>query len=196
MEEQGTATQETVVKTEETKTEAQDPRRFTQADLDSTNASTRRETEKKARETKEAEIADSLGVSIDEAKTLIAERRQQEEASKTELDKVRDKAEKLDGDLKTVKASATSEKERADRYETALTGYLETEREGIPEHLTALLDRMDVVEQLTYISENRAALKPEDEKPEVKRAPDATRRSTVEEKLSPRELVSSAFVKR
>lgn len=49
-------------------------------------------------------------------------------------------------------------KAKAERYEASLTKLLTKEREGLPKHITALLDKMDAADQLDYITENRAVL--------------------------------------
>lgn len=63
-------------------------------------------------------------------------------------------AEKVQRQLEKVQPKA----EKAERYEQALQKHLEAQREGIPEHIGALLDRMDPVDQLEWISENREAI--------------------------------------
>jgi hypothetical protein len=47
---------------------------------------------------------------------------------------------------------------KADRYEKALKAHLDTQIEGLPEHVVALLKKLDVAEQLEYITKNREAL--------------------------------------
>ncbi len=63
-------------------------------------------------------------------------------------------AERFEAELEKVRPRA----EKAERYEEALKGYLDKEREGLPAHITALLDRMDPVDQLAWIGENREAI--------------------------------------
>jgi hypothetical protein len=50
--------------------------------------------------------------------------------------------------------------ERVKGLEAVLKGYLDKEREGLPKHVLALLDKLDVVDQLEWISQNRAVLAP------------------------------------
>lgn len=50
--------------------------------------------------------------------------------------------------------------QQAERYGKALQAQLEAARTGLPDHLTALLDRMDVAEQLEYLAAHRAKLVP------------------------------------
>lgn len=63
--------------------------------------------------------------------------------------------------------------ERAERYEAALRTHLDREREGLPDHITTLLDRMDVAEQLEYIAANRDSLRPQAPRPGVPDTPAA-----------------------
>lgn len=49
-------------------------------------------------------------------------------------------------------------KTKAERAEAALTKLLEAERKGLPKHVTTLLDKLDIVDQLDWIAENRAEL--------------------------------------
>jgi hypothetical protein len=61
-------------------------------------------------------------------------------------------------ELEAKVTEGETHKTRADRYETALKAHLETQRKDLPAHITALLDRMDPVDQLEYIAANREAL--------------------------------------
>lgn len=54
----------------------------------------------------------------------------------------------------------TQVQEKAERYEKALKAHLDTQRAGLPAHVTLLLDKLDPAEQLEYIAANRAALLP------------------------------------
>ncbi len=49
-----------------------------------------------------------------------------------------------------------------DRYKASLGAVLTKQREGLPAHITALLDRMDEAEQLEYLAANRDVLVPAD----------------------------------
>lgn len=48
----------------------------------------------------------------------------------------------------------------AARYEAALKRLLATQREGLPEHILPLLDAMDPADQLAYLAEHGAKLRP------------------------------------
>jgi hypothetical protein len=47
---------------------------------------------------------------------------------------------------------------KAEKYEATLEKLLEKEREGLPEHITSLLDDRDPADQLAWIAENREAI--------------------------------------
>lgn len=92
-----------------------------------------------------------LGIEdLDELKSIVEDYRVAQELTQTELEKYQKKVESL-----------TPRAEKAERYEAALEKLLEREREGLPEYIVRLLDRMDPAEQLEYISEHRELLVPE-----------------------------------
>lgn len=43
-------------------------------------------------------------------------------------------------------------------YETAVSGYLAKEKDGLPAHILSLLEKLPPLEQMAYIAENRNAL--------------------------------------
>jgi molecular chaperone GrpE (heat shock protein) len=51
-----------------------------------------------------------------------------------------------------------------ERYQKALEAHLKAQREGLPAHIVALLDKLDVVEQLEWIAANREALAGDEKK--------------------------------
>ena len=63
--------------------------------------------------------------------------------------------------------------ERVAALEGALKGYLDAEREGLAPHVLALLDKLDVVEQLSWIAANREVLRPQDGRRGVPPTPNA-----------------------
>lgn len=97
---------------------------FTQAQLNAISA--REKAQGKAAGKAEAEqaMADMLGVSIEEAKAIIAERKTAEDAKKSDADKDREKAAKVLADAEKAKADAALETHAA-RVERALA------REGL-----------------------------------------------------------------
>lgn len=64
-------------------------------------------------------------------------------------------AEKRGGELEALKTEAKAQAEAAKRYAETLTVYLAKEREGVPSEIAILLDKLDVVDQLAYIAEQR-----------------------------------------
>lgn len=70
-----------------------------------------------------------------------------EDAQLSETDRLKKQVEEL-----SPKAT------QADRYEQALQAHLDAQRKGLPAHITALLDKLDAPDQLTWIAENRESL--------------------------------------
>jgi len=88
---------------------AQDEPRFTQAELDRVAGQTRAEAKRKA----EQDVANALGVPLDEAKAIIAERQQRVEAEKTEAQKATEAANKARSEADDAKKTAAQETLRA-----------------------------------------------------------------------------------
>lgn len=88
-----------------------------------------------------------------------AERKDADEKAETqrlaEQAKWQELAEKRTGELDALKAEHKAQAETAKRYADALAVYLTKEREGVPDEIGILLDRLDVVDQLAYIAEQR-----------------------------------------
>jgi hypothetical protein len=63
-------------------------------------------------------------------------------------------------ELEQQLASLDDTTTKAQRYEQALRSQVETLRKDVPKHLIPLLDKLDPVEQLAWLSENRAELAP------------------------------------
>lgn len=61
------------------------------------------------------------------------------------------KAAELGGKLEALGRQVTA-------YETAVSGYLAKEKDGLPAHILSLLEKLPPLEQLDYIAANRAAL--------------------------------------
>lgn len=49
-------------------------------------------------------------------------------------------------------------KEQAERYQGVISNLLETQRQGLPESIAALLDKLDPVDQLEWIANNKATV--------------------------------------
>lgn len=96
----------------------------------------------KAREDAEAEAL----VKNQEFQTLAEKRGKQVETLTAERDAATQSVEAVTGER--------------DRYRATLDRFLARERTGVPDHITALLDRMDPVDQLDYLAAHREALTP------------------------------------
>lgn len=73
--------------------------------------------------------------------------------------------------LEAQAAEAKQMKATVEKYQAALTGLLESQRDGMPESITTLLDKLDPVEQLEWLAKNRQAVVPPPEAPEAPRKP-------------------------
>lgn len=54
----------------------------------------------------------------------------------------------------TLTADLEAANTKAQRFEAALNGLLEKQRKAVPDHLQALLDKLDPVEQLEWLAGN------------------------------------------
>ncbi len=86
-----------------------------------------------------------------------AEAKAADELRLAEQQKWQELAQKRQDELTTVKAEAEALRALSTRLGEALNGYLAKEREGVPDHIGALLDKLDVVDQLAYIASSRDA---------------------------------------
>ncbi len=71
-------------------------------------------------------------------------------------------AEQREGELVKLQKQVTDLEpvtEKLERYEITLKKFLAAQRQGLPAHITALLDKSDVVDQLEWIAANQEALK-------------------------------------
>lgn len=115
-----------------------DDKRFTQAELDAIVR------DRLDRERKKADEQARKAAEDAEAKKLAEQQEWQKLASQHE------------GRVKELEPRA----QQADRYEAALKAHLATQRTALPAHITALLDKLDVAEQLEWIAANQDALTP------------------------------------
>lgn len=92
---------------------------FTQAQLNAISAKEKAQGRAAGKAEAEQALADMLGVPIEEAKAIIAERKTAEDAKKSDADKDREKASKVLADAEKAKADATLETHAA-RVERAL----------------------------------------------------------------------------
>lgn len=80
-------------------------KKYTDADLDRLQAKRAKEATRKALQ----DVADQLGVSVDEAKKIIEEKRQADEAAKSEIDRAREEAETAKRERDEARAEAARE---------------------------------------------------------------------------------------
>jgi DNA repair exonuclease SbcCD ATPase subunit len=90
-------------------------------------------------------------------KTEKVKAKAKEEAEREKLkqqEEWRKLAEQHEAELNEIKPQYESASEKLERYQSALSGYLEAARDGVPQYVTDLLDRLDPVEQLTWLTEH------------------------------------------
>jgi hypothetical protein len=144
-----------------------------QRDVNKAAGAARKDGQGEGARQREQEIADSLGVSVDEAKDIIEAHREREEANRTQAEKAEKRAEKAEKKLQDL-AGASEER---DRYKAVVENFAQTQREGLPDAVQALLDNLDPASQLEWLSENRESFVKAEEPParQVRKAPDVTR---------------------
>ncbi len=116
---------------------------FTQADVDRI-VTERLEREKSKSEKDAKKIKDKA-----EADALVAQQEWQKLAEKRAKE-VEERDKQL-ADLEPIKA-------KAERYGAALKKYLDAQRAGLPDHILALLDKLEPADQIEYIATNRDKL--------------------------------------
>lgn len=122
-----------------------------QADVNKAAGSARKDGRGEGAREREQQIADELGVSLDDAKQIIQDHNQREEANRSEAEKAVKRAEKAEGKLTKLEGAA----EERDRYKAVVESYAESQREGLPESVQKLLDNLDPADQLEWLAENR-----------------------------------------
>ena len=115
--------------------------KFTQADIDRIVAERLHRANQQAAEKEAKARADA------EAKSLEEQKKFEELAAKRKLD------------LDTATAQLEQASQQGKRYAEALTKLLEQQRKGIPDHVIALLDTQDPVDQLEWLALNADKLK-------------------------------------
>jgi hypothetical protein len=121
---------------------------FTQADVDKAASARAAEAKRKAT----SDLAEQLGVSVDEAKKIIAASKASEEAQKTEAQRAKEAADQAKAEADEAKAEAARERQAA-RIERALIkdhirddcledslALLNVAPEATPEELTAAIE--------------------------------------------------------
>lgn len=139
-----------------------DSRVFTQADVD------RIVKERLEREQGKATKAAEKARQEAEAKALVEQ---------GDFKALSERQAKRIAELETAAADLATAQAQLGKYETALKASLAAQLAGVPEHIQDLLKRMDVTEQMEWISANQDKLKPAQP---AAAAPDisATKRST------------------
>lgn len=121
---------------------------FTQADVDKAASARAAEAKRKAT----SDLAEQLGVSVDEAKKIIAAHQSAEDAQKTEAQRAKEAADQAKAEADAAKAEAAAERQAA-RVERALIkdhvrddcledslSLLKVAPEATPEELTAAIE--------------------------------------------------------
>jgi DNA polymerase III alpha subunit len=62
-------------------------------------------------------------------------------------------------ELETATEAGKQTQQQLERYQATLKKHLDSQRADLPPHITTLLDKLDVADQLDWLSENKAALK-------------------------------------
>lgn len=101
-----------------------------------------------------------------------------EQAEKAKLEAAQEwesLAKKAEAKVKALEAQVTELQAASDQvagYEAAITKVLAGQREGLPVHITALLDKLSPLDQLDYLAENAKNLQPQ-QKTKVPATPNA-----------------------
>ena len=80
-------------------------------------------------------------------------------AEQGEFKTLAEQAQAKAAELETRVNELTPLGEQLTRYREALEGYAKAAREGVPAHVTELLDRMDPIDQLDYLTKHAAELR-------------------------------------
>lgn len=97
--------------------------------------------------------------------TKAAEKARQEAEAKALVEQgdfkaLSERQAKRIAELETAAADLAAAQAQLGKYETALKASLAAQLAGVPEHIQALLGRMDVTEQMEWLSANQDKLKP------------------------------------
>jgi hypothetical protein len=98
-----------------------------------------------------AKAARELGVTIDDAKQIIADHKKRSDAEKSAQDLLTER----EGELTTAKTQAGDEKKRADRYEKVIKSSVDAQLQLIgDEAIKELLSGMDVAGQFDWLTKH------------------------------------------
>ena len=96
----------------------------------------------------------------DKARKKAAEDAEQERLkAQGEYQKLAEQAQGRAQDLETKLAELEPLPEQLERYKGALEGYVKAAREGVPAHVIPLLERLDPIEQLEYLTAHAEELR-------------------------------------
>lgn len=114
-----------------------------QAEINRIMGETRKEERKKAKADFDADV--------------VKAKKEAEEKELQEKQEFKTLAEKRQADIDILKkenADLMTAKEQGDKYKAALEKSLQAQTEKLPKHIKALLSKMDVLEQMDYLTEN------------------------------------------
>jgi uncharacterized protein YicC (UPF0701 family) len=109
------------------------------------------EARKKAREQAKAELEAAAKKAAEDVEAAKLEQNKEFQAL---AEKHKTAAEAATAEAAALKPQVETLTADRDRYKAALETYVAKAREGLPGHITVLLDKMDPVEQLTYLTTN------------------------------------------
>lgn len=107
----------------------------------------------------------------EKAKTERAEAKARQEAEETSLkerqafEELANKRQTRITELETQIGELDTTKQKLAKYETTFGNILKAEKEGLDPSIIALLDRLDPLDQLNWLSENKAKAKPAQKTP-------------------------------
>ncbi len=131
----------------------------TQAEIDASAAAIRREAERRAKKDAEKALSEALGVPIEEAKQIIAERKTAQEAAATEAEKREAAATKREADALARESAAVAKERAADAKVALLEAGVNPER--LKRATAMLLGDLDADADEESITTAAAALKTE-----------------------------------
>ncbi len=114
-----------------------------QDEINRITGETRKEERRKAREAAEADVAKA--------------KKEAEEKELTEKQEFKTLAEKRAGEIETLtqeNATLKAAQEQGEKYKTALEKHLKAQTEKLPAHIKSLLSKLDVLEQMEYLTKN------------------------------------------
>ncbi len=127
-------------------------RTFTQAEVDSLLGKTRQEGRDRA---VAGLLKDTGAKDVESLKTIVQEAEEKRQKQLSELDKTTEEVDRL----KPFEQLAKEQEESLTKYKKAVEKYVETVMETmeVPEHVKPLLEQMDSLARLAYLTEHGAA---------------------------------------